>query len=173
MVCLTNIDGSTTSCLRVFSEISTNSKKEWEYFDEPAHFRETNRIRINYEENQIYTCGSDGSVMIYNVEIYEGEKYDTINDRFSDRFSNVVLMKKSILKDKDSRKLNLPKKNEEELKKLKQMNEESKERKVKEFEDKRNELARKKQKGTKTIDQKEGDLRNLSNDFKKEEEIFN
>ena len=65
-----------TTVLRVFPDIvnSTNN-----YIDIPAHQGETVRVRFNLEENKIFTCGEDGCINIYSIELpfdaNEPEKY--------------------------------------------------------------------------------------------------
>ena len=54
-----------TSCLRVFPEINKNH----DFIDIPSHHGETIRVRYNFEENKIFTCGEDGCINIYSIEI--------------------------------------------------------------------------------------------------------
>ena len=178
MICATQYDTNnkennkmSTTCLRVFFDI-TSSK--WEYLDVPTHFRDTIRVRINYDENQIYTCGSDGTILIFSIETsYEGDEYDKIGDRFSERFTSVVLMKKAKIKEKETDKINLPKKYEDELKKLKQTNEDIKDKKQRDLEELRGSLIKAKHTGTKIVDQKEGEFKNNIKEFQREIDLLN
>lgn len=178
MICATQNDSAnketnklTTTCLRVFFDITS---PKWEYLDVPTHFRDTTRVRINYDENQIYTCGTDGTILIFSIETsYEGDDFDKMGDRFSERFTNVVLMKKAKIKEKETDKINLPKKYEDELKKQKQTNEDIKDKKQRDLEELRGALIKAKHTGTKIVDQKEGEFKNNIKEFQRDIDILN
>lgn len=160
----------TATCIKVFFDIASS---KWDYLDVPTHFRDTVRVRINYDENQIYTCSTDGSILIFFIETtYEGDEYDKIGDRFSERFTNVVLMKKAKIKEKETDKINLPKKYDDQLKKLKQSNEDVKYKKQRDLEELRESLKKVKYTGTKIVDQKEGDLKINIKEFQKRNRRF-
>lgn len=165
MVCSTGhpktVNGLTT-CLRLFYDI--NSKED--FVDIPAHFGETKRIRVNTEENMIFTCGSDGCVNVYSIETgneADDDKYFFGN--LSDYFTSTVLIKKSKLKDKELEKRDLPEKRKEKLKKIKSEIAESREKKQKHLDTIKTNILNMKQTETKHISQKIHELESIKTDY--------
>jgi len=148
-----------TSCIRFFPDLNN----KYEFIDVPSHFGETTRLRINYDENLLFTCGSDGCVNIYSIEcVSEGNDPDKYYfEKVSDNFTNTVLIKKSKLKEKEIEKLDAPEKREELLKKIKTSNLEERDKLTKLVDSFKNKLATTKQSELKTIGQKKNELESL------------
>jgi cilia- and flagella-associated protein 57 len=114
-----------TTCLRLFLDI--NSKKD--YIDIPSHFGETTRVRVNYDENMVFTTGADGCINVYSIETsYEGEDDKIYLEKYSDHFTSTVLIKKSKLRERDLERKDLPEKRDEKLKKVKAENADKREK---------------------------------------------
>lgn len=152
-----NSVGNWTSCLRLFYDINTKE----DYLDIPSHFGETTRVRINYDENLIFTCGSDGCVNIYSLETIQDSEDDNkfYLEKFSDNFTSTVLIRKSKLKEKELEKLDLPEKREERLKKVKLENLEKKEKLQRDLDSIKSNIVSTKQTELKLIGQKKKRIR--------------
>ena len=108
-------NNTSTTCLRFFPDL----QNKYEFIDTPSHYGETTRMRVNYDENLIFSSGSDGCVNMYSIDFStdggdDGDRY--YFDKISDNFTNTVLIKKSKLKEKEIEKLDAPEKREELLK---------------------------------------------------------
>jgi hypothetical protein len=105
-----------TTTLRLFMDIENKD----DFKDFPAHYGETTRVRINWEENRVFTSGSDGCINIYSIETLSDNEEDRfILDSYFDNFTSTVLIKKSKLRERELEKKELPEKREEKLKKVK------------------------------------------------------
>lgn len=157
-------ENSSTSCIRLFYDINT----KYEFIDVPSHFGETNRLRINYDENLIFSVGSDGCVNVYSLDtIAESDDNDKFYyEKFSDNFTNSVLIKKAKLKEKELEKIGAPEKREDELKKIKSTHAEEREKLQKLVDGYKNKLATTKQNELKVIGQKKNDLDTIEIDYK-------
>ena len=164
----------TTTCIRFFPDLNN----KYEFIDVPSHFGETSRLRINYDENLLFTCGSDGCVNIYSIDLQsEGDDSDKYYfEKISDNFTNTVLIKKSKLKEKEIEKLDAPEKREESLKKIKSSNLEERDKLTKLVDSFKNKLATTKQTELKTIGQKKNELESLIMNYEQQithERTFN
>lgn len=165
MVCCTqhpkSVTGLTT-CLRLFYDINTKD----DYIDIPAHFGETKRIRVNTDENMIFTCGTDGCVNVYSIEtIGENDDDKFFFGKISDYFTSTVLIKKSKLKDKELEKRDLPEKKKEKLKKVKTEMADAREKKQKFLDTIKSNILNMKQIESKHITQKLIELDSIKNDY--------
>lgn len=163
-----------TTCVRFFPDLNN----KYEYIDVPSHFGETSRVRINYDENLIFTCGSDGCVNIYSIDLFaDGDDSDKYYfEKISDNFTNTVLIKKSKLKEKEIEKLDAPEKREELLKKIKSSNLEERDKLTKLVDSFKNKLATTKQTELKIIGQKKNELESLIMNYEQQithERTFN
>lgn len=163
-----------TTCIRFFPDLNN----KYEFIDVPSHFGETSRLRINYDENLLFTCGSDGCVNIYSIDLLsEGDDSDKYYfEKISDNFTNTVLIKKSKLKEKEIEKLDAPEKREELLKKIKSSNLEERDKLTKLVDSFKNKLATTKQTELKTIGQKKNELESLIMNYEQQithERTFN
>lgn len=164
MVCATQAtDKNNTSCLRVFYDINTKG----DYFDVPSHFGDTTRVRINYDENLIFSTGADGCLNVYSVEAFQDieENERLFFEKFSDNYTSTVLIKKSKLKEKELEKIDLPEKRFEKYKKTKSENAEKLEKLKKDLDAIKNNLAMMKQTEMKLIGQKKNELDSLKNEY--------
>jgi chromosome segregation ATPase len=164
MVCATaNIDkptASNTSCIRFFNDINNVI----DYIDIPSHHGETYKVRINYDENYIFTTGADGCVCIYSLDDSWGVGDD--NDKLQyfkipERFTETVLIKRTKLKEKESEKIELPEKREEQLKKIRVEGIEAKDRLQKQIESNKTQLAIILEKHSRQATQKRNELETL------------
>ncbi len=164
----------TTTCVRFFPDLSN----KYEFIDVPSHFGETTRVRISYEEEILFTCGSDGCVNIYSINL-NGDSDDA--ERYAAKcietnFTNTVLIKKSKLKEKEIEKLDAPEKREELLKKIKSSNLEERDKLTKLVDSFKNKLATTKQTELKIIGQKKNELESLIMNYEQQithERTFN
>lgn len=156
---LSDKNSASTSCLRLFFDIHS----KYEFLDIPAHYGETNRVRVNYEENLIFTCGTDGCINMYSIEaLTESDDNDRFYlERFSDNFTNTVLIKKSKLKEKEIEKMDAPEKREDFLKKKRSEHTEEREKLQKLVDNAKNKLATTKQNELKIIGQKRNELESM------------
>lgn len=168
-------NNKTTSCVRFFPDINN----KYEFIDVPSHYGETTRLRINYDENLIFTCGSDGCVNIYSIDLFSESGDDSDKyyfEKISDNFTNTVLIKKSKLKEKEIEKLDAPEKREELLKKIKSSNLEERDKLTKQVDSFKNKLATTKQSELKIIGQKKNELESLIMNYEQQithERTFN
>ena len=166
----TEINNNITTCLRVFPEIG----KSYDYIDIPSHQGETMRVRYNFEENKIFTCGEDGCINVYSIEIpfdnSEPEKF--LNDQ-SNSFTNTVLIKRGEFKIREFNKKELPAKREEKLKKIRSENNDKREADKKLLDEKKNKISTTKYREKNKIEQMQKDLKNteLAYNSKIKEEI--
>ena len=165
-----NINNNTTSCLRVFPEIS----KSYEYMDIPSHQGETIRVRYNFEENKIFTCGEDGCINVYSIEIPFDEPEKFLNEQNSS-FTNTVLIKRGEFKIREFNKKELPAKREEKLKKIRSENNDKREGDKKQLEEKKNKIAATRYREKNTLDEMKKDLEKSELEFERKikEEIQN
>lgn len=146
------------SSIRVF----TNINRTFEHFDIAAHKGRITRIRVNYEESKVITTGDDGSIFIYNFESSQDSDQDGFYERsIGSRHTNVALIKKTKLKEKESEKINLPDKREDELKKYKSEKNDEKENYIKKLEDRKAELQALKIKRRREVEEKQRELEHL------------
>jgi len=159
----TNNPQKSTTCIRFFPDLNN----KYEFTDIPSHFGETTRLRLNYDENLLFTCGTDGCVNIYSIDmIAEGNDPDKYYfEKISDNFTNTVLIKKSKLKEKEIEKLDAPEKREELFKKIKSSNLEERDKLTKLVDSFKNNLATTKQFELKLIGQKKNELESLIMNF--------
>ena len=151
-----------TTCVRLFTDIIKSN----EHIDIPSHQGETMRIRVNYEENKIFTCGEDGCINIYSIELpfdsNEPEKY--LNEQ-NTSFTNTVLIKKTRYKERDFDKKELPAKREEKLKKIRSENNDKRETDRKILEEKKNRIVTTKYSEKNIINQMKSDLQNCEIEY--------
>lgn len=120
---------SFSTCIRLFQDINYLSNSNSNEALIPSHLGETTRIRINFDENLIFTAGKDSCINMYSIventsDMIEESKSLLFNKGL-ERFTDVVLMKKSKLKELEIEKTNLPeKKNEAKNSKKSAINEE-------------------------------------------------
>ena len=164
------LNNNFTTCLRVFPEIN----KSYEFMDIPAHQGETIRVRYNFEENKIFTCGEDGCINIYSIEIPFDEPEKFLNEQNS-AFTNTVLIKRGEFKIREFNKKELPAKREEKLKKIRSENNDKREGDKKQLEEKKNKIAATRYREKNTLDDMKKDLEKseLEFDRKIKEEIQN
>ena len=164
------INNNFTSCLRVFTEINKN----YEFMDIPAHQGETLRVRYNFEENKIFTCGEDGCINIYSIEIPFDEPEKFLSDQ-NFTFTNTVLIKRGEFKIREFNKKELPAKREEKLKKIRSENNDKRESDKRQLEEKKNKIAATRYREKNIIDDMKKDLEKseLEFDRKIKEEIQN
>ena len=165
-----NKNNNTTSCLRVFQEINKN----YDFIDIPSHQGETLRVRYNFEENKIFTCGEDGCINIYSIEIPFDEPEKFLNEQNS-AFTNTVLIKRGEFKIREFNKKELPAKREEKLKKIRSENNDKREGDKKQLEEKKNKIAATRYREKNTIDDMKKDLEKSELEFERKikEEIQN
>jgi chromosome segregation ATPase len=167
VVCATvpNEKGMTTTCLRFFSDIN---QKFPEFVDVSAHHGETTKVRVNYDENLVFTAGSDGCVCVFSLdEPWDMEEGGDKLQYFKmpERFTETVLIKKSKLKEKETEKIELPEKREEQLKKIRVEGIEAKDRLQKMTEHNKTQLAMLLEKHSKMITQKRNELETLTANY--------
>ena len=133
-----------TSCLRVFPEINKNH----DFIDIPSHHGETIRVRYNFEENKIFTCGEDGCINIYSIEIPFDEPEKFLNEQNSS--------------------FELPAKREEKLKKIRSENNDKREGDKKMLEEKKNKIASMRYREKNTIEEMKKDLEKNELDFERQ-----
>lgn len=111
---------STTTCLKLFHDINYLSSSNSNEPLIPAHSGDTTRIRVNYDENLVFSSGKDGCLNIYSItdagNEFDEARVSMITDRAAEKYTSVVLIKKSKLKDLEMDKINQPEKLEELLK---------------------------------------------------------
>ena len=165
-----NKNNNTTSCLRVFQEINKN----YDFIDIPSHQGETLRVRYNFEENKIFTCGEDGCINIYSIEIPFDEPEKFLNEQNS-AFTNTVLIKRGEFKIREFNKKELPAKREEKLKKIRSENNDKREGDRKLLDEKKKKIATTRYRETNTLNDMQKDLEKseLEFDRKIKEEIQN
>ena len=147
-----------TTVLRVFPDIvnSTNN-----YIDIPAHQGETVRVRFNLEENKIFTCGEDGCINIYSIELpFDANEPEKYLSEQSTAFTNTVLIKKNRYKERDFDKKELPAKREEKLKKIRSENNDKRDTNKKILEEKKSKIASTKYTEKNIINQMKSELQN-------------
>jgi hypothetical protein len=151
-----------TTCIRLFPDVIKSN----EHIDITAHQGETMRIRVNYEENKIFTCGEDGCINIYSIELpfdsNDPEKY--LNEQ-NTSFTNTVLIKKTRYKERDFDKKELPAKREEKLKKIRSENNDKRETDRKILEEKKNRIVTTKYSEKNIINQMKSDLQNCEIEY--------
>ena len=152
-----------TSCLRVFPEIN----KSHEFIDIPSHHGETTRVRYNFEENKIFTCGEDGCINIYSIEIPFDEPEKFLNEQNSS-YTNTVLIKRGEFKIREFNKKELPAKREEKLKKIRSENNDKRESDKKMLEEKKNKIASMRYREKNTIEEMKKDLEKNELDFERQ-----
>ena len=152
-----------TTCLRVFPEINKNH----EFIDIPSHHGETIRVRYNFEENKIFTCGEDGCINIYSIEIPFDEPEKFLNEQNSS-FTNTVLIKRGEFKIREFNKKELPAKREEKLKKIRSENNDKREGDKKMLEEKKNKIASLRYREKNTIEEMKKDLEKNELDFERQ-----
>ena len=159
-----------TSCLRVFQEINKN----YDFVDIPSHQGETLRVRYNFEENRIFTCGEDGCINIYSIEIPFDEPEKFLNEQNS-AFTNTVLIKRGEFKIREFNKKELPAKREEKLKKIRSENNDKREGDKKQLEEKKNKIAATRYREKNTLEDMKKDLEKSELEFERriKEEIQN
>jgi hypothetical protein len=164
------INNRFTTCLRVFPEINKN----YDFMDIPAHQGETIRVRYNFEENKIFTCGEDGCINIYSIEIPFDEPEKFLNEQNS-AFTNTVLIKRGEFKIREFNKKELPAKREEKLKKIRSENNDKREGDRKLLDEKKKKIATTRYRETNTLNDMQKDLEKseLEFDRKIKEEIQN
>ena len=164
------INNRFTTCLRVFPEINKN----YEFMDIPSHQGETTRVRYNFEENKIFTCGEDGCINIYSIEIPFDEPEKFLNEQNS-AFTNTVLIKRGEFKIREFNKKELPAKREEKLKKIRSENNDKREGDRKLLDEKKKKIATTRYRETNTLNDMQKDLEKseLEFDRKIKEEIQN
>ena len=114
-----DVNNNITSCLRLFPEINKN----YDFIDFPAHQGETLRVRYNFEENKIFTCGEDGCINVYSIEIpFDSNEPDKYINEQNSSFTSTVLIKRGEFKIREFNKKELPAKREEKLKKIRSEN---------------------------------------------------
>jgi len=156
------------TCIRLYYDIQGT---RYEFFDIPSHMGETNRVRINYDENTVFSAGADGCLMIFSLESHPEPQEEnakmthSTSEKFVDRFTNVVLIKKSTLKKKNENKTSLPETLEEQLKKNKMKNLDEKDGKSKSLETLKTKLSGTKQNEQKVISQKQFELDTMNQDY--------
>ena len=150
-----NVDKITT-CLRIFPDISKSNF----YIDIPSHYGETMRVRYNTEENRVFTCGEDGCINVYSIELpFDSEPDRYINDQ-NVSFTTTVLIKKTRYKERDFDKKELPAKRDEKLKKIKSENNDKRETDKKMLEEMKNKIATTKYTENNLINKMKSDLQN-------------
>ena len=152
-----------TTCLRVFPEIHKNH----DFIDVPSHHGETLRVRYNFEENKIFTCGEDGCINIYSIEIPFDEPEKFLNEQNSS-FTNTVLIKRGEFKIREFNKKELPAKREEKLKKIRSENNDKREGDKKMLEEKKNKIASMRYREKNTIEEMKKDLEKNELDFERQ-----
>jgi len=157
-----NINNNFTTCLRVFPEIN----KGYEFMDIPSHQGETIRVRYNFEENKIFTCGEDGCINVYSIEIPFDEPEKFLNEQNSS-FTNTVLIKRGEFKIREFNKKELPAKREEKLKKIRSENNDKREGDKKQLEEKKNKIATTRYREKNTLDDMKKDLEDSELEFEK------
>ena len=157
-----NINNNFTTCLRVFPEIN----KGYEFMDIPSHQGETIRVRYNFEENKIFTCGEDGCINVYSIEIPFDEPEKFLNEQNSS-FTNTVLIKRGEFKIREFNKKELPAKREEKLKKIRSENNDKREGDKKKLEEKKNKIATTRYREKNTLDDMKKDLEDSELEFEK------
>lgn len=150
-----------TTCLRVFPDITKSNY----YIDIPSHYGETMRVRFNSEENRIFTCGEDGCINIYSIELpFDSEPDRYINDQ-NVNFTSTVLIKKTRYKERDFDKKELPAKRDEKLKKIRSENNDKRETDKKLLEEMKNKIATTKYTENNLINKMKNDLQNTEVDY--------
>jgi hypothetical protein len=158
---LLNSNSTFTTCLRVFPDISKSNH----YIDIPSHHGETLRIRFNFEENRIFTCGEDGCINVYSLEFpLESEPDRYISDQ-NYTFTNTVLIKKTRYKERDFDKKELPVKRDEKLKKIKSENNDKRETDKKQLEEMKNKIAGTKYTENNIVNKMKMDLQNTEVEY--------
>lgn len=156
---------SHTSCLKlIYDRNYLNPSNSLEPLV-PSHIGDTNRVRINYDENIIVTCGSDGCINIFslndgNNDSEEG-KSSLITDKAAERFTSVVLLKKSKIKEFEIEKIGQPEKKEEIYKNLRTHNLEKKETLQKGLDKLKNDMAQEKRSAQDHIQNKKSELERI------------
>ena len=158
-----NSDSIMTTCLRVFPEIGKN----FEFFDLPSHHGETRRVRYNLEENKIFTCGEDGCINIYSIEIPYDEPEKFLSEQNS-CYTDTVLIKRGEFKIREFNKKELPAKQEEKLKKIRSENNDKREGDKKLLEEKKNKIASTRYKEKNSIEEMKKDLEKNELDFERQ-----
>jgi hypothetical protein len=106
-----------STCLKLFQDINYLNNVNSNEPLIPAHLGETTRIRVNYDENLIFTSGKDGCINIYsiveNISESPEEAKSLIFTKGLDRYTDIVLLKKSKLKELEIERTNLPEKKNE------------------------------------------------------------
>ena len=151
-----------TTCLRVFQEINKN----YDFIDIPSHQGETLRVRYNFEENRIFTCGEDGCINIYSIEIPFDEPEKFLNEQNS-AFTNTVLIKRGEFKIREFNKKELPAKREEKLKKIRSENNDKREGDKKQLEEKKNKIAATRYKEKNLLEDMKKDLEKSELEFER------
>ena len=151
-----------TTCLRVFQEINKN----YDFVDIPSHQGETLRVRYNFEENRIFTCGEDGCINIYSIEIPFDEPEKFLNEQNS-AFTNTVLIKRGEFKIREFNKKELPAKREEKLKKIRSENNDKREGDKKQLEEKKNKIAATRYKEKNLLEDMKKDLEKSELEFER------
>jgi hypothetical protein len=164
VVCATasvdKLNMSNTSCIRFFHDINS----VLDYTDIPAHHGETYKVRINYDENYIFTTGADGCICVYSLDDSWGIGDDSDKLQYfkiPERFTETVLIKRTKLKEKESEKIELPEKREEQLKKLRIEGIEAKDRLQKQIDTNKTQLATLSEKHIRQITHKRTELETL------------
>lgn len=109
---------SSSSCIRLFCDYNYLSSTNIDT-NEPlisSHFGETLRIQINYSENYIFTVGKDCCLNIYSIidnRSGDSEESSYMYHKMHEKFTDVVLLKKSKLKEMEIERNNLPEKKNE------------------------------------------------------------
>lgn len=134
-----------TTCLKLFHDINYLAQNNSNESLIPAHYGETTRVKVNYDENVVFTSGKDGCLNIYSITDlateFEEARINIITDKAAEKFTSVVLIKKSKLKDLEMDKLNQPEKLEELLKNKRTHNIEKKESLQKKLDSIKNKIA--------------------------------
>ena len=152
-----------TTCLRVFPEIHKNH----EYIDIPSHQGETIRVRYNFEENKIFTCGEDGCINIYSIEIPFDEPEKFLNEQNSS-FTDTVLIKRGEFKIREFNKKELPAKREEKLKKIRSENNDKREGDKKLLDEKKNKISSTRYREKNSIEEMKKDLEKTELDYEQQ-----
>ncbi|MCQ2817185.1 MAG: hypothetical protein MJ252_07960 [archaeon] len=122
-------EGFTTSCLRMYPDKNNfkNAKDTdvyKEFTDFPSHVGNTTRVRVNYEGTKIFTCGEDGCINVYSVDVPTDIYSENITLGTGCKFTPTVLIDKASNKTRETNKKDLPAKKEDQLKKAKTENSE-------------------------------------------------
>lgn len=111
-------NGKVSSCLRLFQDVNYLNNININEPLIPSHYGETTRIKVNYDENLVFSTGQDGCINIYTIidsssDIIDEDAKGMYYTKGYERFTDVVLLKKSKLKEIEIERTSLPEKKNE------------------------------------------------------------